>query len=307
MGTNGAIEDFQNMYEGERIFVLGNGPSLAETPLDKLTTEYSLAMNQISLIYEKQNWLPTFYYYALPPDDDAVPTDQSVITRNTEKDIVCLFNSKWEPILGNRENVFYFDRWRLDNKNNPLDLSTMEQLQELPIDYLYEFWSDNAANFLYHYHTMYGVMQLVSYMGFDEIYLLGCDLGFEYVDPHMIFELGLDPYKYQGGTLDYLREAFNADVLIQSIINALAMKIVHHCSDGILNYIYTIYDNDHFSSKYDSNLNIRDGSKVETEIKKSHLVSYRILDDKNIDIYNATLGGELDIYERVDLYEIISE
>ena len=44
--------DLAGAYEGERLFLIGNGPSLEETPLEALESEYTMAMNRIDLIYE---------------------------------------------------------------------------------------------------------------------------------------------------------------------------------------------------------------------------------------------------------------
>ena len=44
-----------------RWFVLGNGPSLNDTPLDKLIGENTIGMNRIHLIYDKVKWRPTIY------------------------------------------------------------------------------------------------------------------------------------------------------------------------------------------------------------------------------------------------------
>jgi uncharacterized Rossmann fold enzyme len=48
---------------------------------------------------------------------------------------------------------------------------------------------------------MYGAVQVAAYLGFDEIYFVGCDFGMEYDNPNMVFESGLDPYRYTRGKL----------------------------------------------------------------------------------------------------------
>jgi len=44
-----------------RWFVIGNGPSLNNTPLDGLIGENTIAMNRIHLIYDRVKWRPTIY------------------------------------------------------------------------------------------------------------------------------------------------------------------------------------------------------------------------------------------------------
>jgi hypothetical protein len=45
------------------VFILGNGPSLQQTPLERLDDEYTIAMNKISKIYNKADWRPTYYIF----------------------------------------------------------------------------------------------------------------------------------------------------------------------------------------------------------------------------------------------------
>lgn len=48
--------------EGKRrIWIVGNGPSLEETPLDRIQ-EKSIGLNRIHLIYETTKWRPTYYF-----------------------------------------------------------------------------------------------------------------------------------------------------------------------------------------------------------------------------------------------------
>jgi hypothetical protein len=43
----------------KRAFILGNGPSLRDTPLDLLNSEVSYAVNAIHLLYNTTDWRPT--------------------------------------------------------------------------------------------------------------------------------------------------------------------------------------------------------------------------------------------------------
>lgn len=44
-----------------RFWLIGNGPSLNDTPLDLLAGEYTMAVNKISGIFHKTKWRPTHY------------------------------------------------------------------------------------------------------------------------------------------------------------------------------------------------------------------------------------------------------
>jgi len=57
---NKVFKDYKDIHKGKRVFLVANGPSLAETNLNLLENEISFAMNRIPLIYEKNhNWRPT--------------------------------------------------------------------------------------------------------------------------------------------------------------------------------------------------------------------------------------------------------
>jgi hypothetical protein len=52
-------------------------------------------------------------------------------------------------------------------------------------------------------------------------------------------------------------------------------------------------------------MRIYDGPKENTEITKAHIATKRVCEAKGIETYNATIGGELDVYPRVDIHEIM--
>ncbi|NNC51318.1 MAG: DUF115 domain-containing protein, partial [Flaviramulus sp.] len=46
-------------YRNRPVLIVGNGPSLNKTPLDKVSPKYvSIGMNKINLLYEKTSWRP---------------------------------------------------------------------------------------------------------------------------------------------------------------------------------------------------------------------------------------------------------
>ena len=52
---------YKNKYNGERCFIIGNGPSLTVHDLEKLESEYTFATNRIYHVYAKTDWRPSFY------------------------------------------------------------------------------------------------------------------------------------------------------------------------------------------------------------------------------------------------------
>jgi len=295
------IKDFKNKYDGERIFLVGNGPSLSETPLEEMDSEYTLAMNKINKIYSETSWRPSFYYFANPGGHSF---SQEII-ENISLGIPCFINSDHDDIARGHDNTHTFNIISLFS----IDLwhtASQEDVQQMPLNQLREFWSNNVEYQVYHYHTMYGATQLSAYLGFDEIYFVGCDLGQEYQDPHMIFKSGLDPERYSNGKVAYLRDAIKNDYW-KSLINGVAHQGIKRFGEyDLLNQFLNKNTNDHFISSYLNDRVIHDGPTHDTQIAKAHIATKRMCEEKGIKTYNATIGGELDVYERVDVNEIIN-
>ena len=61
---NHCFKDFKDIHKGETIYIIGNGPSLSATDLNLIKNSPSIAMNRISLIYEKyKSWRPKYYIF----------------------------------------------------------------------------------------------------------------------------------------------------------------------------------------------------------------------------------------------------
>jgi hypothetical protein len=296
------IGDLRNRYKGDRAFILGNGPSLSEVPLSQLKSEYTFGMNKINKIYDDTTWRPSFYYCSVTPSHRDSPIEQ--VKENADQGVKCILSSDYSTILGEKKNICY-------TRTESLFNSTFHQLNQsevrsISIDQLAQHWSDDIHNKIYHYHTMYGVIQLAAYMGFSELYLLGCDLGLEYKDPHMIFADALDPFRYEGSKISFAKAAFIDRTPIKSIINGLvALGITNTHTNTVLSSIYNNTSNEHFTKDYIDSLRIHDGESVENEIVKSHIAAKRICEKEGMKIYNLTPGGELDVYPRKDLSSVL--
>ena len=55
---------FRDRHQGERCFIIGNGPSLKQTDLSLLRNEISFGMNRIYLMFEELGF-PTNYFFAI--------------------------------------------------------------------------------------------------------------------------------------------------------------------------------------------------------------------------------------------------
>lgn len=249
-----SLKELKNKFKGKRIFVIGNGPSLLNTPLDKLQNEYSIAMNRISLIYEKTKWRPTFF----------LCTTVLIKKENWRKDIMTSIDlgidsfvkDSFFPYMGNRKNIYYVHCAHSKDKA----CGTIDD------------WSNDISVRVSKFaSSMFAALQIVFYLGFDEIYILGADLGFQ------------DPF------------------LMKIIKNSAILGRIANFIDPNL---YEKYDpKSHFAPYY----GIPGGnvSKINKNMIIAHQIAKKAAELQGKKIFNATIGGNLEVYPRVDFNEII--
>lgn len=148
-------------------FVIGNGPSLAHTPLERLIGETTFAMNRIHLIYPMTIWRPT-YYFCL---DYTGPTWADDIVANAEEAKHSFVRADRASEVELRRHGFewpsrisYFWHCRAH-------LGCNWQSAHRP-----ETW--HLPEVCPYGSTLNATVQCAVLMGYGPIYLLGCDLGY---------------------------------------------------------------------------------------------------------------------------------
>jgi len=153
---------YRNKHEGERVFLVGNGPSLNETNLDLIANEHAIAMNRISLLYSETAWRPSYYIYAsdnVRNDEWGEDWQRSVNTAVSEAETTSFVWTRYADIL-----------------ENPSNLELLETVTECPTASEGTF-STNAAQWISKTGTSMNIaLQLAYYMGFDQIFFIGCDM-----------------------------------------------------------------------------------------------------------------------------------
>jgi hypothetical protein len=305
------LRHLRNQYEGERVFLIGNGPSLSETPLHLLSDEYTIGMNKINSIYGETSWRPSFYVVSWSERKikrEMNTHSDEFVKENIKLDIPCFLYEGNEERYGTKENIHYFDKhsWNVHHENKLYHAEGTE-VDEWNAETCEQFWSYDVDEVVYIYHIMYAAAQIAVYLGFDELYFVGCDLGYEYQNPHMMFENGRDPYKY-GSARSFVSDSFRERELLSSLSNAvlyLSIRAGLRPVNMALIYLLDFEDTDHFSSDY--MLRVIDRREDEKHIIKSHKLIKKICMQNEINVYNATVGGELEEYERVDITELINK
>jgi hypothetical protein len=305
------LDKLKGSYNRERIFIIGHGTSIRKTPLDELDDEYTFGVNKVYKLFDDFAWRPTFYFNCHPPMILQELDDGKAISRIKDTLVsvgsICFFDEQLQPIFGDDENIYYFRRSTINNNNIPIKRSTIDEVEQFSLAHMREYWSDDITNLVYEYHSMYSMLQISAYLGFDEIYLLGCDLGMEYINPHIVFDQGLDPHRFSGGNVEFIKEAKENNVLVHSIINGIAYKMIDdNLFESVTNKLFSYSNSDYFSEDY-YDLCVSDGKAREKELIKGHIVAKNILQSDGVEIYNATQGGELEVYERKNITDLIDE
>jgi hypothetical protein len=226
----------------EKHFIVGNGPSLQITDLDLLNGHISWGLNRIHLIYPRTTWRPTYY----------VKTDHNPHLKD----------------VYNEENLFHVEQgyhcyfWEKFKTGYPPEHAANEWMPEgIGDDHKNVTWLERCEHHYYHHDNIHkkaqswhlpeictafsGIspaIQLAVLNGADEIYLVGCDLGY-----------GND---------------------------------VGH---------------DHFSEEY-SKYPKKLSDWHTNEVLEAHKMAYR---SSPVKIFNATVGGSLEVYKRVRLENVV--
>lgn len=146
------IEQLKDSFKGKRCFIIGTGPSLTVSDLEKLQNEFTFGTNRIYELFDQTDWRPTFY----------VNQDADLIKKFSEKIKDIKTEYKFLPIdfkdLFDDENIFYFVLRHKDYYPNKAPFS-----------------KDISKYLSQGFTVTYGAIQIAAYMGFSEICLIGID------------------------------------------------------------------------------------------------------------------------------------
>jgi len=144
------LKDLRNSHAGERCVIIGNGPSLRDTDLQKLNNVFTIGMNR--------------FYLAFPELGFATSCLLSVNDLVIEQ---CAEDFRVLPIP-------VFVSWRGRKWIKPA-----KNLHYLYTSYLLPGFNKNAAGRLWEGATVtFVAMQLAYYMGFKQVVLIGVDHNF---------------------------------------------------------------------------------------------------------------------------------
>lgn len=154
------IRCFQSKFDGERCFIIGNGPSLIASDLDILKNEHCFAANKIYKIFDDTVWRPEFYFCA----DSFVLNDCKENIKDLKlPNIFIQLEGKKHHLEQDNSNVIYI------NNYYPFLVNRYKRVKGIKIS------KDVAHHFAGGETVTFTAIQMAIYMGFKKIYLLGVD------------------------------------------------------------------------------------------------------------------------------------
>ncbi len=160
---------FKDKYSGKRCFVIGNGPSLLEQDLTLLENEYVFTVNQITRNPDYPKIKSNFHFYADPVFFK--------LNKDNDADMDVFAEMKKINTADNKPIVFFPQTGYAFSKEFELEKELNMHYYAIGLT-LHKGMIENIdfAKFVPGFHTViqYAVY-LAMYMGFKEIYLLGCD------------------------------------------------------------------------------------------------------------------------------------
>lgn len=258
-----AIRRLANAHRGQRCFVMGNGPSLNQMNLESLAGESVFACNAAFLLFERISWRPQFYTCV----DVRVLRDRATdITSMLEEtpEITAFFPSQitlhdgsgrafdTRTIIPPAANRYYFDEVANSMAHPPHSMFSL----------------DASDHLVQPYTVAITMLQLAAYLGFNPIYLIGCDTS--YSIPASVKQEG--------------KKVGEGGLLLTSTADD---------------------DPNHFDPRYFGRNREWHNPQVEKMIEH-HRWAKIALDRRGVEVFNATVGGKLEVYPRVDFDELVN-
>ncbi len=149
------LAEMKDIHRGQRAFILGNGPSLKQTDLNRLRGEYTFGMNRIYLMFPELGFTTTYFVVV-----------NSLVIEQCAADILALPMPR-------------FLSWRSRGNFTPQQYRAARQAS--PFVFLHttysgpKFAQDARARLWESATVTYVTLQLAFHMGFEQVILIGVD------------------------------------------------------------------------------------------------------------------------------------
>ena len=260
------LAKFKNIHAGKRCFVVGNGPSLNKMDLNKLKDDFVFCTNAFFLLFPKLTWRPQYFTCI----DTRVLPDRApdIIRMHEENPEMVLFlprenidhmTQEVTPVtslIPPSLNRVYFAQDHLKPEWPPW-------VEQLPMS---AFSLDADKYLIQPYTVTVTALQLAVFLGFDPIYLIGCDTS--YTVPATVAQEGEETER------------------------------------GKMFYTSTVDDDpNHFCPEYFGKGRKWHNPQVDNMIWH-YKMAHEVCSIYGRHICNATIGGQLEVFPRVNFEEL---
>jgi hypothetical protein len=169
---------FRDLHKGQRCFIMGNGPSLNKMDLEQLKDDVVFGLNSCFLIFDRISWRPK-YWVAI--DTQVIPDRAKRFCKmqaECPEMVMFLPNMLVEHQPGGDINLT--TRFLPKSKNRYF-FRQQAFTEPLPWGAFSEDINDHAVT---GFTVSIAALQIAYYMGFDPVYLIGCDTS--YVVPETV-------------------------------------------------------------------------------------------------------------------------
>ena len=232
------LRALKQRHRGQRIFIIGNGPSLKKTNIRLLKKEITIGCNGIFLIFDEMGFLPTYYTV-----EDTLVAEDRANTINR---------------IQGTTKVFPYDlRYCLRPDSDTIFINFLRRYRGFPqFSPLFEnraYWGGTVT---------YLNMQLAYYLGAREIYLVGID------------------HNYSAPA--------TGDTQQGTVITSGSQ------------------DRNHFDPGY-FGPGFRYHDPMPERMETAYRKAKKFFESHGVAIYNATLGGKLEVFERINFMNIFNK
>lgn len=161
------LNSLKDKHKGQRCFIVATGPSLLISDLEMLKGEVCFSCNSVAKIFDKTSWRPEYYFMF---DKDVFVRVDDDLKRNVNE-IQNFFHPYDWPYdqINSRPYVLKRDSWYTEKEKDLLRNLKLSRKK---------FSKDIHSKLYRGGSVVHVMMQFASYMGFSEIYLLGCDCNY---------------------------------------------------------------------------------------------------------------------------------
>jgi hypothetical protein len=248
-----------NRHAGERCFILATGPSINEQDLTKLEDDVCIALG-LFYLHKDIKIINPLYHIEAPNHEPFTFSEISQYIANYRK----YYTTKTKYFFGYDFYKYSFYNYIVNNKDfNSVDSSFINYAGSMQLN-IYNYnchnqW-DISKNPFSCRTVVYSAIQVAVYMGFKEIYLLGCDHDY------------LSRYFVKGFKNHHFYEDEKGTGAVEEYLDSLTLE------RWFQEYYYRW---------------------------KQYRLMREFTESKGCKVYNATNGGLLDVFPRVNLDDII--